>query len=483
MKRLEVFIIYAVVIASLLINLFYLYSQSIRLDEAQSIWVATKSVPTLLKINGQDVQTPLYTLILHFWMQILGTDIVISRLLSLIFFILTLPFLYFLIKRVTNRATAILGTALFALSPFVLWYSQEARTYTLLTLLATVNHYYFLQIVDSKGEKGRWGYFITGLLGIYSHYFFAFMLLSQAIYLLIKKFESSRQLTITFILLGACMVNLFLPWAYYVYTLGLAANTQPIIPQPNSFNLLQIYFNFFIGFQNQLIQSIVISLWPLFLMIIFFIFTRQVTVKLQRTDYFVVISILPVLLIYLFSFFKPIFLPRYLIFVTPSLFTLLAWILINFGRQVISIVSVVIIALMLLSLNFQDTSAMTPVKESYREVDKYLVTHATPHDIIAVSAPFTVYPIEYYYGGLARIDTIPHWNRYVQGPIPPFTTNELVSQLKDYAKVYDNIYLVLSYDQGYQGKIVDYMDHHYQRLKSMEFPASIDIRVYKLRYD
>ena len=483
MKKYETYIIFGVVVASLLINLYFLYSQSIRLDEAQSIWVATKSVVTILKINGQDVQVPFYTLLLHFWTQILGTDIVIARLLSWILFIWTLPFLYLLINRVANQATAILGTALFALSPFVLWYSQEARTYTLLTLLATANHYYFIELIESKGLKGIWGYLITSILGIYSHYFFVFMLLSQVIYLFLRKFERSVNLTIVYVFIEASILNLFIPWAYYVYTLGLASNTQPLIPKPNSFNLLQIYFNFVIGFQNQTIQSIIVSLWPLFLMIIFFVFTRQLTVKLLRTDYFVMISFLPVLLIFLISFYKPIFLPRYLIFVTPSLFTLLAWILINFGRNVVSAVTVVIIGTMLLSLNFQDRSQTTPVKESYREVDRYLVDHATAHDIVAVSAPFTVYPIEYYYGGLARIDTIPHWDRYIEGPIPFFTPNLLVSQLTTYAKIYNRIFLVLSYDQGYQGVIENYMDHHYQRLSSVDFPAAIKVRVYQLRYD
>ena len=69
MKRTVPWILAGILVASIGANLYYMFSQSIRLDEAQSIWVSTKSVMGILKTNGQDVQAPLYALVLHFWMQ------------------------------------------------------------------------------------------------------------------------------------------------------------------------------------------------------------------------------------------------------------------------------------------------------------------------------------------------------------------------------------------------------------------------------
>jgi mannosyltransferase len=218
-------------------------------------------------------------------------------------------------------------------------------------------------------------------------------------------------------------------------------------------------------------------------MILFFTFTRKIHIRLKFVDYFVVVSFIPVVAVYLLSFYKPIFLPRYLIFVTPSLFTLLAWMLMNFGKQVFSGLSIILITLMLMSLNFQDMTENTFVKEDYREVVAVVQSKVDPRDIIVVSAPFTTYPIEYYYSGPSRIETIPPWNRYVQGPISNFTVEGLKKQIDDYSKKYYRIYLILSYDQGYQEKIVDYMDHHYERLLDQKFPANINLRAYQLRYD
>lgn len=486
MSKLFQFILIISTIASVVLNVVFLFSQSIRLDEAQSIWVSTKSIPSIMKINGQDVQVPLYTLILHIWMQLFGTDIITARLLSFLFFLITIPNLYKLIKLVSNPHTATLGVILYLLSPFLVWYSQEARTYSLLTLITTINHLKFLEFIRSEGKSAKFKYFLSSLVGIYTHYFFIFILFSQAVYILIKllNHKIDRKLFVKYILNTALVGLFFLPWAIYVYSLGLAANTQPLIPPPTSFNLIQVYLNFLVGFQTQFVQSLAISLWPLLIMILLFVFSRKLKITLESVDYFVITSFLPVILVYIISFYKPIFLPRYLIIVVPSLFTLIAWILVNFGRRVLSGVTGTLLLLMLVSLNYQNNSNLTPVKEDFKQTVEYLESNATSRDLVAVSAPFTVYPIEYYYRGLARIDTIPHWDRYqADASIPRFSPSSLEQQILSYTTVYNRLFTVLSYDQGYQTEIVDYLDNHYQLLDSKNYPSNILVRVYKLRYD
>ena len=355
-----------------------------------------------------------------------------------------------------------------------------------------MSHLFFLQFYRSDGKLGKLGFFITAVLGIYTHYFFIFLLITQALFLIYHYIRKRRlqphlaRFHTRFVMsyVGLKMVVLlFLPWLIYVVQLGLAANTQPLIPLPTSFSRLQVYLNFLIGFQSQPVLSLILSLWPLLLMALFFIFTRKLSVSLERIDYFVIVSFVPVILVFLFSFIKPIFLPRYLIIVVPTLFTLLGWVFVNINQRAISVVTMSMLLIMPFSLNIQDTSHASPVQEDYKDVVDYIMAEASPHDIVAVSAPFTVYPIEYYYSGLARIDTIPHWNRYIQGPIPPFTQATLETQINNYAQIYNRVFVVLSYDQGYQALLVDYMDHHYQLLTDKQFAANINVRVYQLRYD
>jgi uncharacterized membrane protein len=131
------------IIASCALNFYTLNNQSIRLDESQSLWVAPKTVGGILYYISHDVHLPLYHLLLHFWIQLFGTNITTTRLLSFLFFIATIPILYKLAKESSNQKVAMLTVTLFVLSPFVMWYSNETRMYSLFTFTTCANHLYF----------------------------------------------------------------------------------------------------------------------------------------------------------------------------------------------------------------------------------------------------------------------------------------------------------------------------------------------------
>src|SRR5437588_643089 len=86
------------VVISLAISIYILFQQSIRLDESQSLWAATKTITGIINYISLDVHVPLYELILHFWLQIFGTNIIFARLLSFLFFLGTLPILFIIAK-------------------------------------------------------------------------------------------------------------------------------------------------------------------------------------------------------------------------------------------------------------------------------------------------------------------------------------------------------------------------------------------------
>ncbi len=81
---------------ALTISRTFLIHNSLRLDEAQSLWQASHSISGTLKVVAQDVHVPLYHLILHFWILYVGNSIETARTLSMIFFLLTIPAVYLL---------------------------------------------------------------------------------------------------------------------------------------------------------------------------------------------------------------------------------------------------------------------------------------------------------------------------------------------------------------------------------------------------
>lgn len=480
------------------VGLWSIFTQSIRLDEAQSIWVSTKPVPALLNLTSKDVHVPLYGVILHFWMQFFGNSIISARLLSFFFYVLTLPVLYRLSKDASNRKIALLSVMLFSISPFIVWYTSEARMYTLFTFVTSLNSLFFLRLLRSESKKGIAGYFFSLVLGFYTHYFFIFLVATQIVYLFIYSFFEMKKsherniytylsqfkkrylFTPFLLMLGAFLC--FLPWVLYVIGGGAASDTRPQIPPPTSYNIFQTFINFLFGFQQQGIQRILVSLWPLAVVLLFFVFTKRQRVIVSGIEYFVLATFLPILFVFLLSYVRPIFLSRYLILVTPTLFFIIAWIIMQYSRKVSTyIVSLLLISMLSLML-YQNVSSSTPVKENYEGTAEYLRENASPQDIIAVSAPFTIYPIEYSYGGNSRITTIPEWNRFDEGGIPPFNRENLEIQIKKYETQYAKLFLVLSYDQGYEDEINNFFDDYHQIDKKV-FSEGLEIRVYKLRYD
>lgn len=492
------FFFFIILGTSLFITGYNLLTQSIRLDEAQSIWASTKPLLSILEFISKDVAAPLYAILLHFWIQIFGTDIRIVRALSLVFFIFTLPFLYRVAVESSNRKVALLTVMLFSLSPFIMWYTSEARMYTLFTLITSLNHLYFLKLMRSDGKNGKTGYLITTALGLYTHYFFIFLLITQGAYILLdwgrnviadnsnssvwQKINIYKARPGHIIMLLLTGILLFLPWVLYVIMRGSAANTQPLIPPPTSYNIFQVFVNFLFGFQGGGLQPILIALWPLVIIVLFFIFTQKRRTKIFNIEYFILASFLPIALVFLGSYIRPIFLSRYLILTTPTLFFIISWLLINNSRKISFFLISAVITVMMGLLVYQNISAQTPVKEDYRGVTAYLEKQTKSNDIIAVTAPFTIYPIEYSYQGSSRIDTIPLWNRYQQGSIPQFNSTNLARQIKQYQTQYNRIFIVLSYDQGYQASIIKYMDSNYKRNSLKRFSQELEVREYQLRY-
>lgn len=494
-------IIFFAIALSAAISIVTLFSQSIRLDEAQSIWVYTKSIPAFLRLTAEDVLVPLYGIIIHFWMQLFGTNVVSVRLLSFIFFLLTIPVLYKLAIEAGTKRIAVVAVLLFSLSPFIIWYSTETRMYTLFLFITTLNNLFFFRLFKSDGISGKLGFFISAAAGLYTHYFFLFQLVTQGLFVLAKSsgiiksiddfnhsptdtsWQRYKQFAKTYAILVCLAVASLLPWIGYVFHLGSISNSLPLLQTPTTFNIFQVFVQFLFGFQTSAVQGILISLWPLLILMILVLFTQRKQLNITNVEYFILITFLPILIMYAVSFIRPLFLARYLIFITPTLFILLSAVLLSYSRRVsYSVITVLLISMFVLVIN-QNVSASTPVRENYKSAAEYLNAQTNPQDIVAVSSPFTIYPIEYYYTGSAGVITIPEWDRSAHGPIPPYSEAEFIKQLEHDKDVYRYMYIVFSYDQGYEQQIIKHMDTHYQLKEVKKFSPGLQIRVYQLRYD
>lgn len=479
--------IFWLILFVLAVSLLFTIRLSLRLDESQSLWQTSRTVPVLLSIVARDVHVPLYHLILHFWEIFLGNGVATARLVSLFFFAATIPAVYALGKESYGRKVALFSAVLVAFSPFLNWYGVEARMYSMLVFVTVLNQYFFIRLFREDRAGLWWGYALTALAGAFTHYFFLLSLLTQGIYFLANRKLFPKRATRNFSLIAVMLASAYAPWVYFVYKLGFAATTQPHLTTPSTFNVFDTWTQFLFGFQTDHLDTALVSLWPISMLLALFALRRDRRKSNRRgvppyTLYFLMSALLPIIIVFAISFVKPIYLSRYLILTIPSLYLFLSWLIATFPPEFAKITRVGIVLAMLLTFAQQTVSASTPVKEDYSTAVNYISQHASDQDVIVLAAPFTIYPVEYYYKGSAQIQTLPVWDQYSHGGLPAFDPGKLADQVKQVDGDHQVAYVLLSFDQGYNEQIRLYYETHFQRLDQKNFSPGLALYVYKLRY-
>ncbi len=81
------------------------------------------------------------------------------------------------------------------------------------------------------------------------------------------------------------------------------------------------------------------------------------------------------------------------------------------------------------------------------------------------------------------MQTLPIWDQEKFGPIPAFSQDELTKDVETLKGQHQNLWLLLSYDQGYQKDIEAYFQGHFEQLQKITFSDDLTLYEYKLRYD
>jgi 4-amino-4-deoxy-L-arabinose transferase-like glycosyltransferase len=138
-------ILLSLVLLAFGLRLYHLDYQSLWRDEMDAILFARGSLGGLAPLfvtpghNG-----PLYYVLLHFWIRLVGESEFAVRFLSLFCGVLAVPVVYLLGRRWAGKTGALLATLLCASSPYLVWYGQEGKMYALLLLTSALTTYVYL---------------------------------------------------------------------------------------------------------------------------------------------------------------------------------------------------------------------------------------------------------------------------------------------------------------------------------------------------
>jgi uncharacterized membrane protein len=130
---------------------------------------------------------PVYYAIAWPWTQLVGTGEFGLRAISAAAGVATVPVAYLIGAQLRGRRAGLWTAALVAVNPMMLWYSQEARAYALVTLFGALSVLFWLRAERGGARRDFVWWGIWSGLAIGTHYFVAFPILAEALMLLRRR--------------------------------------------------------------------------------------------------------------------------------------------------------------------------------------------------------------------------------------------------------------------------------------------------------
>ncbi len=315
-------------LVSTILRSIFLTKADIWHDEGYSTMIVNHSLGEIIARTINDVHPPFYYLILSIWQSVFGSSVISLRGFSVACGVAVVILIYLLMRRLFSEKIAKLSTVFAAFGPFLIRYSDEARMYALATLLAVLATYLLVVALSTTARKRYWlwaGYGLTIALGLYTQYFFIFLVPAHCLYALavhgwkFKKLLRDKGWWFGN-LLGA---TLLLPWLPHMLAQMSRVQEGFWIPPinlgsiPNTISQFAIYDDVIATIFGYclLIGVIVFPLYRL----------RKSPKQLNATILLIGWLLIPILFVALLSSFgRPVYIDRYFSYSAPAFYALLA---------------------------------------------------------------------------------------------------------------------------------------------------------------
>jgi mannosyltransferase len=234
------FLLLLILLLASFLRFYRIDAQSLWNDEGNSARIAERTLDLILEGAAGDIHPPGYYLLLHGWRALFGHSEFALRSLSTVAGLALVIFTYLLGRYLFGETTGLAAAFLGAVSPFAVYYSQEARMYALLAALSAASTYLLLRLltigqspvpspqslipnthyqISPHLRPTAWAaYALTCATGLYTHYAFPFVLLVHnaifGLWWLAVARRSARRWRWLALWAGAqaAVVVLYLPW-------------------------------------------------------------------------------------------------------------------------------------------------------------------------------------------------------------------------------------------------------------------------------
>ncbi|HEY72150.1 MAG TPA: hypothetical protein G4N99_02630 [Thermoflexia bacterium] len=346
-------------------------------DEVDALRFATVPWPKMLaSFTRPGWNGPFYYVLLRGWVALAGASEYGLRFFSLSFGALCVPLAYVLGRRLFDRSTGLLVALLMATSPYLTWYSQEVKMYTLVPALALLAIYGLRRAIE--GSKWHWWAALVAAtsLACYSH-ILAALLIPVQILLYFAWWPQARKRWAGAL---ASLVSLTLPY------LPLLAWQAPLLLQERETGFLPYTLSEMVetllngwslgmlgwGWSWGVVLMGALAVWGLF-------FGGKIRNRFALACWLAV----PLLAMWLISLRQPLFTDRYLAWAAPAFYLLISLGLVSLMRMggwgrwmTVALVGIIIV---LNGVNLWRQAA-TPIKSNFRAAAAYIADYRVPNE-------------------------------------------------------------------------------------------------------
>jgi mannosyltransferase len=365
---------------------------------AKSLWLDEGATVTLARVPWQRFQwiwwhgeanlQTVYFLMMRGWVH-LGSSEAFLRAPSAIFGTLAIPLLYVVTRKFTGVTASLAAAALLAFSPTGVYYSQEARSYSLAIVMVLLATYFFVRAVE-ENRPADWALWtVFGIASFYSHDLAALVLLAQAVSILFKAPPVPWRRVIV---CGAIIFVAALPGLTYIFR-ATPENLHFIwMPKPSAkevWHLAMFYggSGAKVGMAIVLWAAGVVTLWTT---------SRYGTPDARWRGALVMLwAILPAFVLALVSLRQPMFLQRYMIFSMPALMLLAGIGVGNLRKWRVGLILVIVLCA---SASLTIVRKYNKPREDWRGASNLVFRSATPGDAVAFFPFYQRIMMDYYAG-------------------------------------------------------------------------------------
>ncbi len=340
----------------LLLNFFikviYLDYGCISGDEPFTLFHAQQSLSDLFALFQNENNPPLHFVLSHFWIELFGITAFASRFLSLIFSTATVYFIYKLAHKSFNIRIAIIASLIYTFSNYHIFFAHEMRVYSLFALLTTISMYAFISLISEKKSRK---YFILLILSnallIYAHFFGFIIIAIQGLSVIWIK-ELRKNIFKQFSLSALITLVLYAPYFPIFIKRFLSSSGGTWVSPPS----IESLYNNLWKFSNAPVNTVTfLSILLAALIFVLIGKTREVKYKKAFSKIVLIWFLFPYLFLFAISFLIPMFLDRYLIFISIAYYLTIA-IAIDFlasRKWVFYSLSIIAIGMMTITTNLK----------------------------------------------------------------------------------------------------------------------------------